>query len=58
MDGVYTCEKHDLAVVVYPQRVRDRPVDCPLCVAETRIGELEKRVEELEDDISKLTPGP
>jgi len=47
MDGMYTCEEHDHAVVVYPQRVNGHYTDCPLCKALERIEELEKEAAEL-----------
>ena len=55
MDGTYTCERHDNAVVVYPQRVNGRNTpDCPLCEALKRVEELEKEVERLEDHVADL----
>ena len=43
---LYTCEKHDLIVIVYMQR-KDR-ISCPLCTAEERIKELEALKDELQ----------
>lgn len=54
MQNVNVCENHDDAIVSYTSLLHNKYQDCPLCVAEQRIEELEGTVEELEGERDAL----